>query len=90
MFNLSLGDFKEEIRLYDSKYWKHGRNVTVRQIYEYLQEHIPDDAIVCIGGSSEIYTHLSMDGSAFSLDFDSLSDLEEYDGREPTELLDGN
>ena len=56
---MSLGDFKEKIRLYDSKYWKHGRNVTVRQLYEYLQEHIPDDAIVCIEGKSNIDTYFS-------------------------------
>jgi hypothetical protein len=81
------GDYREEDKMYDSKYWKHGCNVTVRQLYEYMQQNIPDDAIVCIGGSNEIFTHLSTDGSAFSLDFDSLSDLEEYEGSEPSEML---
>ena len=38
---------------------EYGRNVTVRQLYEYLQEYIPDDAIACIEGKNNIDTFFS-------------------------------
>lgn len=73
--------------MFDRKSWKHGENVTVKQMCDFMQENIPGDAIFCVCGDSQVYTHLEQDGSAFSVDDCSLSDLEEYEDSEPEELV---
>lgn len=65
--------------MYSPKYWKHGINITVQQFREYLMDNIPLDAIMCDCGDRQIFMHLEEDGSVFSIDHDSLSDLPEYE-----------
>ena len=64
--------------MYNPKFWKHCENITVKQFCEYLQNSIPLDAVMCVCGNGQIYMHLEEDGSVFSVDDFSLSDLPEY------------
>ena len=64
---------------YDSKYWKHGNNITVEQFCEYVKKYIPSDAVFYVCGNSSINLHFSLEGNIFSVDCDSLSDLPEYE-----------
>lgn len=73
--------------MFDPKQWKHVENITVKQFCEYLQEHIPEDALLFVCGDNQVYMHMESDGSIFSIDDNSLSDLPEYDGYEVRELL---
>lgn len=72
--------------MYNPKFWKHCRNITVKQFCEYLQNNIPPEAVMYICGDNQVYMHLEEDGSAFTIDHDSLSDLPEYEGYEAEEL----
>lgn len=72
--------------MYDPKHWKHGINITVGEFYSYLGRNVPADAVIHICGSNQVYLHLSEDGTVFSVDYDSLSELPEYDGCGPTEM----
>jgi hypothetical protein len=71
---------------YDARYWKHGLDITVGELCDYMKEHIPSDAIFHVCGDSQVYLHFSPEGKAFSVDNDSLSELSEYDGCEVEEL----
>ena len=64
---------------YDSKYWKHGSNITVEQFCSYVMQQIPKDAVFYVCGSSSISLHFSLNSNIFSVDCDSLSDLPEYE-----------
>lgn len=70
----------------DRKYWKRGENITVKQMCEFMLENIPGDAIFCVCGDSQVYTHLEEDGSYFTVDNSALSDLAEYEEYEPQEF----
>lgn len=67
--------------MFNAEFWKSGINITVELFCKYLQENIPPQAIMCVCGNSRIYMHMEEDGSAFSIDDSSLSDLPEYEGR---------
>ena len=71
---------------YNPEFWKGGENITVQQFCDYLQNNIPSEAVMCVCGCSDIYIHLEEDGSVFSVDHDSLSDLAEYEDCEAGEL----
>lgn len=71
---------------YNPKFWKHGESITVGQFCEYVSKHIPPTAILHVCGDEQIYLHLSTDGNVFSLDYNSLSDLSEYEDCEAGEL----
>ena len=72
--------------MFDPKYWKHSQNITVRQFCEYLQNNIPGDALLYVCGDNQVYMHMESDGSIFSIDDNSLSDLQEYEDYEMQEL----
>lgn len=75
--------------MYDVKYWKHCEGITVKQFCDYLQKNIPPDAIMNVCGDNQVYMHLENDGSVFSVDDCSLSDLPEYKDCEVGELVTG-
>ena len=68
--------------MYDVEYWKHGEGITVKQFCDYLEKNIPPNAIMNVCGDNQIYIHLEKDGSVFSVDNCSLSDLPEYEDYE--------
>lgn len=72
--------------MFDPKYWRHCENVTVKQFCEYLQKNIPGEAVLYVCGDNQVYMHMEADGSAFSIDDSSLSDLAEYEDSEMLEL----
>jgi len=72
--------------MFSPTHWVHGKNMTVKQFCDYLRQHVPEDAIFCVCGDSQVYMHLETDGSVFSVDDCSLSDLEEYEDFEVREL----
>lgn len=72
--------------MFDPKYWKHCENITVKQFCEYLQNNIPEDALLYVCGDNQVYMHMESDGSIFSVDDNSLSDLPEYEDYEVQEL----
>ena len=50
---------------YDSKYWKHGSNITVEQFCSYVMQQIPKDAVFYVCGSSSISLHFSLNSNIF-------------------------
>ena len=64
--------------MFDPKYWKRCAGITVKDFCDYLQKNIPPEAVMCVCGVDQIYMHLEKDGSVFSVDDCSLSDLLEY------------
>lgn len=72
--------------MYDPKHWKQGTNITVGEFCDYLKESVPIDAIFCVCRSSQIFLHQSQDGRVFSIDYDSLSELLEYDACTPMQI----
>lgn len=71
---------------YDPKYWKHGVNITVGQFCDYIKKNIPSDAVLYICGDNNVSLHFSPQGNILSVDYDTLSDLPEYENcaaREP-------
>lgn len=46
---------------YDSKYWKHGNNITVEQFCKYVMQQIIKDAVFYVCGNSSISLHFSSD-----------------------------
>lgn len=74
--------------MFDPKYWKYCKGITVKQFCNYLQENIPPDALMNVCGDDQIYMHMEKDGSAFFVDDCSLSDLPEYEEYvEPEEIV---
>lgn len=65
---------------YDPKYWKHGVNVTVEQFCDYVKKNISSDAVFYICGDNNVSLHFSPQGNILSVDYDTLSDLPEYEG----------
>ncbi|MDE5699573.1 MAG: hypothetical protein K2I96_19555 [Lachnospiraceae bacterium] len=65
---------------YDPKYWKHGVNVTVGQFCDYIKKNIPSDAVLYICGDNNVSLYFSPQGNILSVDYDTLSDLPEYEG----------
>ncbi|MDE6053373.1 MAG: hypothetical protein K2G55_06380 [Lachnospiraceae bacterium] len=74
---------------YDPKYWKHGVNVTVGQFCDYVKKNIPSDAVLYICGDNNVYLHYLSESNIFSVDYDDLSDLPEYEGYEAGKLVTG-
>ena len=74
---------------YNPEFWKHAENITVGQFCDYVSKHISPDAILHVCGANYVYLHFSPEGNAFSLDYDSLSDLPEYENRKAGELETG-
>ena len=86
--------------MFDPKHWIHAENITVGEFCNYLMANVPTDAILCfcslanvptgkilwVRGDSQVYMHLEADGSTFSVDYSSLSDLDEYADYEVREL----
>ena len=64
---------------YDPKYWKHGVNVTVGQFCDYTKKNIPSDAVLYICGDNNVSLHFSPQSNILSVDYDTLSDLPEYE-----------
>lgn len=75
--------------MFDPKQWKHCENITIKEFCDYLQNHVPEDALLFVCGDNQVYMHMESDGSIFSIDDNSLSDLLEYDGYEVSELQKG-
>ena len=75
-------------RMFDPKHWVHAENITVQQFCDYLMENVPGDALFNVCGDSQVYMHMETDGSVFSVDDNSLSDMEEYEDYEVRELED--
>lgn len=74
---------------YDPKYWKNGVNVTVGQFCDYVRENIPPNAVLHICGNNNVNVHYLPEGNIFSVDYDALSDLPEYEGCRAGELVTG-
>lgn len=74
---------------YDPKYWKHGVNVTVGQFRDYIKKNIPSDAVLYICGDNNVSLHFSPQGNILSVDYDTLSDLPEYENCAAGELVTG-
>lgn len=74
---------------YDSKYWKHGVNVTVGQFCDYIKKNIPSDAVLYICEDNNVSLHFSPQGNILSVDNDTLSDLPAYENRAAGELVTG-
>jgi len=72
--------------MYDADMWVGCKELTSRQLMEYLILKTNPDTRICICGSGNVYLHLTGDKSVMSLDNDSLSELDEYDGREPLKI----
>ena len=72
--------------MFDPKKWRYAKNMTVSQFCDYLLENVPPDALFYVCGDEHVYMHLEEDGSVFSVDNCSLSDLEEYADYEVIEL----
>lgn len=72
--------------MYDKKYWRQGKNVTVGQLMDYIRKNVPEDAVFCVLGNNLIYFHLEEDKSVFCVDDAPLSELEEYAGFEPMDI----
>ena len=72
--------------MFDPKYWKRCTGITVKEFCDYLQKSIPPEAAMCVCGNDQIYMHLEEDGSIFSVDDCSLSDLPEYENAKPESL----
>lgn len=72
--------------MFNPEQWVHCENITVKQFIEYLQKYVPEDAIFCVCGDSHVYMHRETDGSIFSVDNCSLSDMKEYEDYEVKEL----
>ena len=47
--------------MYDKKYWRQGKNVTVGQFMDYIRKNVPEDAVFCVLGNNQIYFHLEED-----------------------------
>lgn len=74
--------------MFDPKKWRFAKNITVSQFCDYLLENVPGDALFYVCGDNYVYMHQEEDGSVFSVDNCSLSDLEEYDNYDVIELED--
>lgn len=74
--------------MFDPKHWIHAENITVERFCDYLMANVPAEAILCVCGDSQVYMHMETDGRFFSVDYSSLSDLEEYEDYEVRELED--
>ena len=72
--------------MFNPEQWVHCENITVKQFIEYLQKYVPEDAVFFVCGDSQAYMPMESDGSVFSVDDCSLSDLEEYEDCEFREL----
>lgn len=72
---------------YDPKYWKYGVHVTVGQFCNHVKRNIPSNAILYICGDDNVNLHFSPKSNIFSIDYDDLSDLPEYEGYEVGELV---
>lgn len=72
--------------MFHPKYWKHCENITVKQFCDYLQNNVPGNAQLFVCGDNQVYMHMETDGSVFSIDDNSLSDLPEYENFEVQEL----
>jgi hypothetical protein len=51
-----------------------------------MKENIPPEAVFHVCGSDHIYLHMDMDKTAFSVDFEALSELPEYEDCEPERI----
>ena len=79
--------FGTEVRyMFCPKHWKHSENITVKQFCDYLQNNVPEDALLFVCGDNQIYMHMEEDGSVFSIDDNSLDDLPEYTNAKIQEL----
>jgi DNA polymerase III sliding clamp (beta) subunit (PCNA family) len=72
--------------MYDVKQWKEATGVTVGELCRYMKENIPPEAVFHVCGSDHIYLHMDMDKTAFSVDFEPLSELPEYEDGEPERI----
>lgn len=72
--------------MFHPKHWKHCENITVKQFCDYLQNNVLGDAMFFVCGDNQVYMHMEADGSVFSIDDNSLSDLPEYENFEIQEL----
>lgn len=72
--------------MFSPTHWVHCENITVKQFCEYLQMNVPEDALFFVCGDNQVYMHMETDGSVFSVDDCSLSDLEEYEDYEVREV----
>lgn len=72
--------------MYDVKYWKKAHSATVGEVCSYLQKNIPPEAVFHVCGSDMVYFHMDTAKSAFSVDYEPLSELQEYDDCEPTDI----
>lgn len=70
---------------YDPDFWSDACNVTVRSLKKYL-ERLPENTVVHCCGTSQCWLHYAPETNALSIDCESLSELPEYDGREPASL----
>ena len=71
---------------YNPNEWVYKRSMTVQEVCAYLLSHAPADAILTICGDENIHFHMSNDKAYVTLDHDSLSDIDEYDGHTEKEL----
>lgn len=71
---------------YNPDYWKCCTGITIEQFCHYLKTNVPPNAVFHVCGCDMFYMHLSNDGTVFSVDDCALSDLEEYEGYEPSNL----
>lgn len=67
---------------WNAEYWAEGQGITVGQLCRYLQENVPASAVLNICGADTVCVNLSNNRHYVSLDYDDLSDLPEYEGRE--------
>ena len=74
---------------YDPKYWKYGVNVTVGQFCDYIKKNILSGAVLYICGDNNVSLHFSPQGNILSVDYDTLSDLPEYENCAAGELVTG-
>lgn len=68
--------------MYNPDYKTCCKAVTAEQFCEYLREKVKPDAVMHVCGIDEFYMHVQKDGSVFSVDVDSLDDLQEYEGED--------
>lgn len=73
--------------MYNPKFWKHCENITVKQFCDYIRKNVPEDAALHVCGDNHLYMHLEADGSVFSVDDNSLSDLPEYEGWDVEDVM---
>lgn len=73
------------VQAYDPDFWTEARAMTAGAMKQYLNR-LPDDTVIHCCGTAQCWLHYAPATRSLSIDCESLSELPEYEGREPARL----